>query len=76
MGMRVVVGMVVVEKWMEVYTEVLHSVGVGVELSSICKGLPSKIEDDSTLISGVLKEGDMSGVDEMSNCRRINCLRN
>ena len=82
MGMRVVVGTVVVEKWIEVYTEVLHRVGVGVELSSNCEGLSSQIEDDSTTISGVLKEGVMSWVDEMPksalprSCWRINCLRN
>ena len=81
MGMRVVVFTVVVEKWIEVYTEVLHRVGVGVELSSNCEGLSSQIEDVSSPISGVLKEGVMSGVDEMpksalpTNCWRINCLR-
>jgi len=84
MGMRVVVGTAVMEKWMEVYTEVLHSVGVGVELSSNCEGLSSQIEDDSTIISGVLKEGEMSGGEggEKSklalpiNFWRINCWRN
>jgi len=84
MGMRVVVGTAVMEKWMEVYTEVLHSVGVGVELSSNCEGLSSQIEDDSTVISAVLKEDEMSGAegDEMSklalpnNFWRIICLRN